>query len=90
MKKIYLIIIASIVLFSCKTKPKEESSNTDNTNTETNTTMQKTDFINAHFKTNKGEIVCELEFEKTPITVANFIGLAEGTIPNKAKPLGTH
>lgn len=45
--------------------------------------------IYATFKTSKGEIKIQLTYDKTPATVGNFIGLAEGTIENKMKPKGT-
>ena len=43
---------------------------------------QEKNTIYASIETNKGIIKTELFFEKTPITVANFISLADGTNKN--------
>jgi len=42
----------------------------------------------AKFKTTKGDILIQLEYDKTPATVGNFVALAEGALENSAKPQG--
>ena len=44
--------------------------------------------IYAQLNTNKGTIVLKLDYKHVPVTVANFVGLAEGIIKNDALPLG--
>ncbi|GAB5400404.1 MAG: peptidylprolyl isomerase [Aureisphaera sp.] len=47
------------------------------------------DGIYAKITTEKGEILIKLTHDKTPGTVGNFVGLAEGNLENEAKPQGT-
>lgn len=44
--------------------------------------------IYAKFNTSKGIILVELTYDKTPGTVGNFVGLAEGNLENNEKPQG--
>lgn len=60
-KYIFLFLIATFLLASCKDEHNELK-----------------DGLYAIINTDKGEIIVQLEYKKAPITVANFVSLAEG------------
>ncbi len=61
-KNILFLLMLAAFTFSCK---KEEKNNLP-------------DGLYAQIETNKGTIIVQLDYEKAPVTVANFVTLAEG------------
>ena len=78
MKKwLFLVLIISISACSSEEKAVEEETSSESQETK-KMKSDNVDHIYAVFFTEKGEIVCDLTFEHTPVTVANFIALALG------------
>lgn len=84
MKKIitFALVFASLIA-SAQKKTKQKISKMDQEFLKT-----QADGLFLKMNTNRGDIYLQLEFEKVPMTTANFVGLAEGTIKNSAKAEG--
>jgi cyclophilin family peptidyl-prolyl cis-trans isomerase len=79
-KVIVFMMLAMTNMYSQKAKKPVAHTKTVTT-TKTSSAGSSADGLFVQFETTKGTIVCQLEYQKTPVTVANFVTLIEGKNP---------
>ena len=82
MKKITILSMLCAITLSAF------SQNIFNKKTNNNKESNMENGMYAKINTTKGNIIIKLEYEKTPLTVANFVALSEGEMENNKKDKG--
>jgi len=92
MKNVYLFLFTVSTCFAFSCSPNSNQVNNMDKIESNNKTMktvnssdENKEGVFAKIITNKGDILILLEYQKTPMTVGNFVGLAEGNIENDKK-----
>ncbi len=87
--KVLYVLMAIFLLNACQTKTTENAEESDETTEVTAPpAVDTTNGLFAIITTVKGTMIAKLYLEKSPMTVANFVALAEGNMPNSARKIG--
>ncbi len=97
MKKIasYLVLLSMVFLAACSGQSNDQTSTPNRDKGREKKPIEASYILEkygeglyAQMNITEGNVLIKLDMERAPLTTANFVGLAEGSIPNTAKGAG--
>ncbi len=82
------IALLSLILFGLACSKSDSNEGNEQSSPPLLNLENLADGLYARIETNRGDVLCRLTYQQTPMTVANFVALAEGSIENSVKPMG--